>query len=329
VLKGLIFVAVLLGLGRALLPDLRALDWAQVRQWRPEASRLVISLLVLVGVYLAHAFLWRRIVVDLGLGRPGARTTLQIVFVSSLGRYLPGRFWQLAGLAALSAKAGLPPGGAAAASLLGQFAFLSTGLLFLAVQLPDFGGGAPARAAGILLVVAAAALWLVMETPAGHRGRAWLKARLGPKAGERVGAAFDLAERIRGRDAVLWGVAYGATWIALGFAFSLFVTAFVPEATLESRRLAGTVAASYLAGYLVIVAPAGLGVREGTMAGLLGAVPAVPFSAAVVIAVLSRVWFTIAEILPLALLPLLRRDVAPPAAGPEPDPTAASSAGDA
>jgi hypothetical protein len=311
VLKVVLFAAILYGIGRALLPDLRAMDWSAVGRWRPEASRLVVSLIVLVAVYLAHAFLWRRIVIDLGLGRPSARTVLQVFFVSSLGRYLPGKFWQLAGLAALAARAGISPGGAAAASLLGQFAFLSSGLLFLAIQLPDFGGGAPARIGGIALVLAAGLLWLLTETPAGRQGREWVRARLGPRLGERLGTAFELAERVRGRDAILWGVGYGLTWIALGFAFSLFATAFVPEATTESRRLAGTVAAAYLAGYIVLVAPAGLGVREGAMTGLLAAIPTIPFPAAVVISVLSRVWFTVAEIVPLAIVPFMPRDPGP------------------
>jgi hypothetical protein len=316
VLKVVLFLVILIGIGRALLPDLRAMDWDQVRTYRPEAGRLVVSLVLLVGVYLAHAFLWRRIVTDLGLGRPSARNVVRIVFVSSLGRYIPGKFWQLAGLAALAKRAGIPAGGAAAASLLGQFAFLATGLLFLAVQIPDFGRGAPLRFAGILLVLAAGMIWVLTETPTGRKGREWVRARLGNRIGERLAAAFDLAERIRGRDAILWGVGYGLSWVALGFAFSLFVTAFVPEATEVSRRLAGTVAASYLAGYLVLVAPAGLGVREGTMTGLLAAVPSIPIEAAVVVAVLSRVWFTIAEIGPLALIPFLRDE--PPTAGAVP-----------
>jgi len=311
ILKVVLFLVILLGIGRALLPDLRSMDWSRVRTWRPEVSRLIVSFVILFGVYLAHAFLWRRIVTDLGVGRPSPKSVVRIYFLSSLGRYIPGKFWQLAGLAALAGRAGISPGGAAAASLLGQFAFLATGLLFLAVQIPDFGRGAPLRFAGILLVLAAGLVWLVTETPAGRNGREWVRARLGRRIGEGLAAAFDLAERIRGRDAIMWGVGYGLTWIALGFAFSLFVTAFVPEATDVSRRLAGTVAASYLAGYLVLVAPAGLGVREGTMTGLLAAVPSIPFDAAVVVAILSRVWFTIAEIGPLALIPLMRDDPTP------------------
>ena len=42
-----------------------------------------------------------------------------------------------------------------------------------------------------------------------------------------------------------------------------------------------------------------------TMSALLAQHPAIPASAAVLIAVASRVWFTVAELLPLAVVPLL------------------------
>jgi hypothetical protein len=53
---------------------------------------------------------------------------------------------------------------------------------------------------------------------------------------------------------------------------------------------------------------AGLGIREGVMLVLLGQV--MPGPAALVISVLSRLWFTTAEVLPLALIPLTRDEAA-------------------
>jgi hypothetical protein len=196
--------------------------------------------------------------------------------------------------------------GAAAAALLGQFAFLGTGFLFLAVMLPQWVEGAAAKVAGILLLVLAGTGWIIIATPSGERVRAWLRASATASGGQHFTAALDLAERIRGRDAIHWGVWYGLTWVLLGLAFSLFVTAFVPEALGHSRQIAGAIAASYLAGYLVLLAPAGIGVREGAMTGLLTAIPAIPLSAAVVISVTSRIWFTIAELLPLGVIPFAR-----------------------
>jgi len=322
-------LAILYGIYRLLAPELRQLTAASLVEWRPAAGRLLLSLVVLVGFYLVHAFLWRAIVRDLGIGLPDARTTVRVYFLASLGRYIPGKFWQLAGFAVLAGKAGLSPGGATAAAVLGQFGFLATGLLFVAVVLPDWTGGIGARFLGAILVGIAGFIWILTATPTGRRGRAWIRSAVGGRAGEKLAAAFDLAERIRGRDAIRWGVGYGFSWILLGLAFSLFATSFMPAAAEHSTRLAGTVAAGYLAGYVVLVAPGGIGVREAALTGLLATIPGVPIAAAVVVGVLSRVWFTIAELLPLALLPLLpaTRAAAPPPAGPHATGSAGPAAG--
>src|SRR5690606_34601930 len=140
------------------------------------------------------------------------------------------------------------------------------------------------------------------HTDSGLRGRAWLRT-----PSPRIAGLFDPADRVRTGTAALWLVAYGLTWLVLGAAFATFVGAFVDGMGPHARHFAGTIAAAYLSGYLFLLAPAGVGVREGVMTALLAQV--VPTSAAIVIAVASRLWFTAAELLPLAALPWLREPV--------------------
>jgi hypothetical protein len=250
---------------------------------------------------------------DLAIGTPSAVTSLRIYFISGLARYVPFvKALALAGLAVLAKRAGLPPLSSAAASVIGQFGFLSTGMLLLGVTFPEWVGGLntnvrPATTLPLflgsgLLVGAAIATWVLVATPAGHGLRSALIDRLGPRLGEKLNAAFALADRITPRDAFIWAAAYAVSWVFLGIAFLIFVGAFVPEAWEHARFVAGTVAASYLVGYIVFFLPAGIGMREGVMIVLLSSV--MPPAAAVVISVASRLWFTAAELLPLAVLPL-------------------------
>lgn len=116
-------------------------------------------------------------------------------------------------------------------------------------------------------------------------------------------AAFALADRVRPLHAAVWAGAYALSWVLLGLAFALFVAAFEPTTAANPRFVAGTVAAAYLVGYLFIIVPAGIGVREGAMVLLLAQV--MPPAGAIVVGALSRVWFTAAELVPLALLPVL------------------------
>jgi hypothetical protein len=312
-----ILVAVGWGIYLVLAAELARVSLDDLLRWRPAAVPLLLSFALLVCVYIAHAFLWRRIMRDLGIGRPSARVTLRVHFLAGLGRYLPGKLWQLAGLALLAKRAGLPPGSATAAALLGQFGFLTTGLLFLGFTLPEwrvaFGGSADRMAIGpvaigtALLISAGTALWIVVATPIGHGIRERTVRLLGDRVGEKLSAAFALADRVRPTAAVAWAAGYALTWIMLGAAFVLFTAAFVPGAGNAPRFVAGTVAASYLAGYLFLLVPAGIGVRETAMVLLLQRVLPEP-GAALVISVLSRAWFTAAELVPLAFVPVLRAE---------------------
>lgn len=283
---------------RALAPQLATLRGEDLRAVRPGWVPLIVSTLAVVAVYLLHAMLWRAITTALTHVRPAVRDAMRVYFVSSLGRYLPGKLWQIAGLAALSAEAGIPPAGAVAASILAQVAFMTTGALLLAILLPTYGAAALLAGLGLLAVVIAG--FLILNTERGTRLRHRAAARMGPKFGEALG----MIDRLTPRAALTWWLCYLASWLLLGSAFALFVIAFEPRAARYTLMLAGTVAASYLLGYLTPL-PAGIGAREGVMAALLSTV--LPPAAAVVVSACSRLWFTAGELLPLILIPLLPR----------------------
>jgi hypothetical protein len=291
---------------RSLAPELARVTVEEFLQWRPAVMPLLLSLLLLLAMYSAHALLWRRISTDLHAPRASLRTTFRVYFLASLGRYVPGKVWQLAGLAVLAQRAGLPAGTSMAAAVLAQFAFLTTGMLLLAVLLPTYAEFWPALFAAIAIVTGALGGYLAVATPLGRRARAAILRRAGPGRAK-LETAFSIADRVRVADAVRWEIFYAGTWLVLGGAFALFVAAFVPAAgtIADTRFHAGVVAASYLAGYVVMIVPAGAGVRELTMSALLAQHPAIPASAAVLISVASRIWFTAAELLPLLFVPLL------------------------
>jgi glycosyltransferase 2 family protein len=297
---------VAVGLYRAIATSLaeQGVGAAELLRWPVDPTRLIMSTLLLLTVYLAHAALWRRIMKDLDVARPDFGTTVRVYFLASLGRYIPGRLWQLAGLAVLAQRAGMPAAPAAAAAVIGQLGFLSTGLLFLAFMLPGWEGGGATWIAAAVLAGGAIAAWLLLVSRSGRKVRDRLVERLGDgRAGRQIALAFRMTDRVRPVQALGWAAGYAATWVALGAAFALFATAFVPEAAGAFRHVSGTVAAAYLAGYIAIFAPGGIVVREGAMTVLLSEV--MPAPAALVIAVASRLWFTAAELLPLAVVPLL------------------------
>lgn len=304
--QAILVIAITWGLFRAAGLDLGRLDAAELSRLRPSAALLALATAVLSLVYVAHALLWRRILADLTGRRLTAGATIRVYFLASLGRYIPGKVWQVAGLAVLARREGVSPVLAVGSAILGQLAFLSSGLVVAAAFLPGALELRPLAWGAAAAVIVAAALYLLRGAGPIRR----LARRLDPRIRQPVDEVVGLVRGVRARRVGTWFVAYLATWAVLAGAFALFVAGFDPAAAADVAWLAGVVAVSYLAGYLAFIAPAGVGVREGVMSLLLAQV--MPAPAAAVVAVCSRLWFTVAELAPVATIPFLR----PPGAGP-------------
>jgi glycosyltransferase 2 family protein len=294
----LVLALVAWGVYRLLAPDLARLNRADLIRYRPAITPLIVSTLIMVGVNLLHAFIWRAIAVALTGATFSIRAAMRVFFISSLGRYIPGKVWQLAGMAVLAQREGFSAVAAAAASLVAQLAFLTTGILFLAVLLPGVLAGKTALITiGLLLL--AAALFVFAATETGKAARHRVLNKLGP----RIAQAAALLDNLTPRHALRFCGLYAVGWLLIGFAFVIFVRAFVPESP-DVLMFAAIVAASYIGGYVSLL-PAGVGAREGVMTALL--TPTIGAPAALVISVLSRLWFTAGELLPLLALPFLPR----------------------
>jgi uncharacterized membrane protein YbhN (UPF0104 family) len=66
--------------------------------------------------------------------------------------------------------------------------------------------------------------------------------------------------------------------------------------------LTGIFAASYVVGYLVLVAPGGLVVREGAMTALLADLVGLAVGVAAAVAIMARIWMVVTELAALALV---------------------------
>src|SRR5690348_667179 len=86
-------------------------------------------------VFTAYAVLveaWRRVVLSMGQRLPFL-TAVRIWFLASLGKYIPGKVWAIAGAAVLARRAGVDPAAAVAGALVLQALALASG--FAAVAL--------------------------------------------------------------------------------------------------------------------------------------------------------------------------------------------------
>ena len=247
-----------------------------------------LSTVLLLLAYLFSAALWGLMVRELGGPRVDLLPALRVFFTANLGRYLPGKLWQIAGMALLAQKEGVRVSTATAAALLGQ-AFSLAGATLVGLGVLVEGGRGPLPGGGWTVGLGVALL--VMAT---YPRILWVL----------VGLWFRLAREkqpggFRPDDAfgVRWMGLHGVGWVLQGGAFLLLVRAM----GMDLPVMAGipAYAAAYLLGYVAVFAPAGLGVREGVLIVLLD-----PWLGprGVAVAVVARLWSTLVELLPAAAL---------------------------
>jgi len=267
------------------------LNWQALsyQQWSFRVFPFTASLLAVALIFALNSQIWRMIVFALSGQRLKPSRAAYIWFISNLGRYLPGKVWQIAGMAVLARKEGISALSATASAILGQVLHLlagaAVGLYFLPAELT--GAFAPlAQWAWLGLVP----VFIFLYPP--------LLRRLLGCASKWSGKA-PVEIKLEIRDLVIWFALNLGVWLAYGCCFYYFVDSIYPQHGLTLPAAIGVYAVGYIIGFLVIFAPGGLGIRETMFAGLLTAV--LGELGATVAALGSRIWLTLAELVPVGI----------------------------
>jgi hypothetical protein len=281
-------------------------NWADLRsqplEWRIEPGWLLLSALLVWLMYALLIVAWRTMLAGWGQRLDGW-TASRIWTVSSLGKYLPGKVWAVAGMALMSQRAGIAPWAATGSAVVLQVLAIGTGAAVAgltgrdAIEAAHPGAG---TALVLLVVAAVVGVALLLWPPFLRRllrlAAPGAEARGTPPA---VGIGVGIAANV-------------IAWLGYGGALWLLARGLLPSAGLDPARAIAVFTASYLAGFLALFAPGGLGVREGLfilmLQGPLG------IGAATALALASRVLLTITEFgaaVPFLVLPQWRPRVAP------------------
>jgi glycosyltransferase 2 family protein len=142
--------------------------------------------------------------------------------------------------------------------------------------------------------------------------------RLATLAGRVSGSQIPIP-RVPARAIWVAAASTAASWLLYGIAFALFAHGVSPRATGNASSYIAVYTGSYLAGYLALFAPGGVGVREAVLVLAMPRFGLASAADAAVIAITSRLWLTILEILPGLLLLQRRRAAQPARAEPSDD----------
>ena len=253
-------------------------DWSVVRLNVPF---LVLSALLLLVAFVIPAALWSRVLVAFGETPVTVSQGTAMLLVANLGRYVPGKVVQVAGLAVLARRAGMSGVRATGAAIVAQILNLIGAAIlggWVAYQM-NGSHGAVGLAVGLGAVLALVAFL--------HFGGAEALLRWTLK---RVGHSGE-PPRAAGRRLLLLVPGYILNWIVFGAAFASLAAGLGLPIPFVFATTA--FAAAYFAGYISFL-PAGIGVREGSLVFLL--TPLLGPGPSVVLAALQRVWITAVEL---------------------------------
>lgn len=255
---------------------------AVVRQWDDLTAIvrdadpwwLIASVAAFALAELAYALAWpatlRRAGFDVSWG-----TAAATFLVTQTAKFVPGAVWQHVGRVGTSERLGVPKRAVAGALLVEAAA---------SVGAATFVGAATGTLAPLVLDDVGPA-WRLLELAAGVAALVVV-----PLVGERAATRVAGRRLLDRRGAALVVGWHTGVWLAYGLAAGLLAVGL--DAPLGPT--VGAFALSWVAGFVVVGAPAGLGVREAVMVAALA--PAAGADTALAVSVGSRVVWTAVQL---------------------------------
>jgi len=294
---------------------------------RPELWNQPLTLrpipLILAGLlYLIAHTLWATFWVQL-LHNQGANVPwtvgLRAYFVSQLGKYVPGKAWVIVLRVAMLRHLAPSKSMLVLTGLYETLTSMAAGAVVAALLVPWLAGVSEHLSGRQWMLLPLAAMPLGM--------------RLVHRIARRVGRKYNPGTMmpLLPFGLMLRGMLQAAVgWVCLGLSLWLTLIALVPDYSEFTRdgliRSVGINAIAYVLGFIVLIAPGGVGVREYFLAKLLTVELATywftgePVGLAVVATLVLRLVWTVSELIAMGLLAWLVR--VPTA---EPAPTATRS----
>ncbi|MGQ0648812.1 MAG: lysylphosphatidylglycerol synthase domain-containing protein [Gemmatimonadaceae bacterium] len=265
-----------------------ARQWGEFResavQLRVRWDTLALSGLCVLVAYAVLIDTWRRVVGAWG-SRIGVGAATRIWFVSNLGRYLPGKVWQIGAMAVLAQQHGVPAVAATGSAIVVNLVNLLAGfgiVMLTGASLFD----EPAVSWGLAAALALA----IAVTP-----------KLLPTFARVAATVLRRPVDVPSLPAsAIWLAAVGCSlaWVLYGVAFQLLAASVLGTVTGPVSAYIAAFTGSYLLGYIALFSPGGLGVREGSLLIALDRLQLASAGAAGVLALTSRLWLTVLEVLP-------------------------------
>ena len=270
-------------------------NWADLTaytfQWNPWL--LALAFLGFMLQELSYGLIWRAILARLD-SHLGLRVCLRIYLASEFVRYIPGNVWHVLTRILWVGKYGVSRPVAFASMAIELITKLAAGMLVFSMSLlfwQDYGKvGSLLRGSllDILGVAGIIALFIGLHPRVLNGVLNWALRRMKRE---------PIQLTLRYSDILFITLAWCASWIVAGSAFYVLLLALWPGAPLVAWPICiGIYAIAWDIGFVSFITPSGLGVREAAIVGLFALALPLPAGLASIMALLSRLVSTLAEV---------------------------------
>jgi len=239
----------------------------------------LLSILVMMLAWLTTSWSWGKTLEAFG-AKLKYRDVFVIYFRSMIGKYLPGKFWQIVGSTYLASKRGVQEGPTIASVVVGQVYSLFSGLVIfmsaIAIWGMNFSSGSIFNFKLPSICVLVLILILSLNPNLTKPAMNWFL---------RLFKRTEIDVEIDIRQSLRLFILFLIPWFAFGFSFWLFARSltFVPFG--QYLKLTSIMVGATVIGFLAIFSPGGLGIREGMIVILMTSMTeySVSFSSAVAV----------------------------------------------
>lgn len=260
---------------------------------------------------LSYGLIWQAILARLG-HRLDLRLCLRIYLASEFVRYIPGNVWHVLTRILWAGKYGVSRPIAFASMTIELITKLAAGALVFAVSLlfwHDLGVGAINQVSTInqapMVVIVGVAMILALLVVLYPRVLNWL-----------LNLALHLLKRdpviltLRYVDILLIALAWSVSWLVAGSAFYVLLLALWPGTPLVALPICiGIYAIAWDIGFVSFITPSGLGFREAAIVGLFALALPLPAGLGTIMAFLSRLVSTLAELICVGVAYMVSRKI--------------------
>ncbi len=270
-------------------------NWADLTAYTFQLNPWLLTLAFLGFMLqeLSYGLIWRAVLERLGT-HLGLRTCLRIYLASEFVRYIPGNVWHVLTRILWVGKYGVSRPVAFASMAIELITKLAAGILVFSISLlfwQDFGKvGSLLRGSllDILGIASIIALFIGLHPRVLNGVLNWALRRMRRE---------PIQLTLRYSDILFITLAWCASWIVAGTAFYILLLALWPAAPFVAWPICiGIYAIAWDIGFVSFITPSGLGIREAAIVALFALALPLPAGLASIMALLSRLVSTIAEV---------------------------------